>query len=46
MLYPAVQLDALGYYASKLQRLRVDRAHEVATHKPGLFHSKNGLEGI
>ncbi|MGF1571082.1 MAG: hypothetical protein ACFCVD_23900 [Nodosilinea sp.] len=30
-------LEALAYYAKKLQRLRVDRAHGVAPHKPILL---------
>jgi putative restriction endonuclease len=32
-------LEALSYYAKKFQRLRVDRAHGVAPHKPILLLS-------
>ncbi|MBD1915346.1 MULTISPECIES: hypothetical protein [Cyanophyceae] len=31
------EIDALTYYAKKFQRLRVDRAHGVAPHKPILL---------
>jgi putative restriction endonuclease len=34
---PLDQLEALSYYARKFQRLRVDRAHGVAPHKPILL---------
>ena len=33
----SVNLDILPYYASKFQRLRVDRAHGTAPHKPILL---------
>ncbi|MFM7424194.1 MAG: hypothetical protein ACKO7W_04220 [Elainella sp.] len=32
-------LEALSYYAKKFQRLRVDRAHGIAPHKPILLLS-------
>jgi putative restriction endonuclease len=31
------KLEVLSYYANKFQRLRVDRAHGVAPHKPILL---------
>ncbi len=34
---PIAKLEALSYYAKKFQRLRVDRAHGVAPHKPILL---------
>lgn len=34
-----VKLETLNYYAKKFQRLRVDRAHGVAPHKPILLLS-------
>jgi putative restriction endonuclease len=37
MADPSAKIEALGYYAKKLQRLRVDRAHGVAPHKPILL---------
>lgn len=37
MSLSAAKLDALSYYARKFQRLRVDRAHGVAPHKPILL---------
>ena len=37
MQSPIADLEALTYYAKKLQRLRVDRAHGVAPHKPILL---------
>ncbi|MEO0455526.1 MAG: hypothetical protein AAF152_02955 [Cyanobacteria bacterium P01_A01_bin.114] len=33
------RLDALGYYSKKFQRVRVDRAHGIAPHKPILLLS-------
>jgi putative restriction endonuclease len=33
------KIEALSYYAKKFQRLRVDRAHGVAPHKPILLLS-------
>jgi putative restriction endonuclease len=39
MSNPHINLEALGYYAKKFQRLRVDRAHGVAPHKPILLLS-------
>jgi putative restriction endonuclease len=37
MQSPIAKLETLAYYAKKLQRLRVDRAHGVAPHKPILL---------
>lgn len=37
MQSPIAELEALTYYAKKFQRLRVDRAHGVAPHKPILL---------
>ncbi|HIK45406.1 MAG TPA: hypothetical protein IGR64_11035 [Leptolyngbyaceae cyanobacterium M65_K2018_010] len=37
MPYPGPHLEALAYYARKFERLRVDRAHGVAPHKPILL---------
>ena len=37
MSEPVAKLEALSYYAKKFQRLRVDRAHGVAPHKPILL---------
>lgn len=34
---PIAKLEALSYYARKFQRLRVDRAHGTAPHKPILL---------
>jgi putative restriction endonuclease len=39
MAVPIQQLEVLGYYAKKFERLRVDRAHGVAPHKPILLLS-------
>jgi len=33
------KIEALSYYAKKFQRLRVDRAHGIAPHKPILLLS-------
>jgi putative restriction endonuclease len=35
----AARIEALSYYARKFQRLRVDRAHGIAPHKPILLLS-------
>jgi putative restriction endonuclease len=35
----AARIEALGYYSNRFQRLRVDRAHGVAPHKPILLLS-------
>ncbi|TVP71086.1 MAG: hypothetical protein EA342_00650 [Leptolyngbya sp. LCM1.Bin17] len=37
MQSPIAELETLAYYAKKFQRLRVDRAHGVAPHKPILL---------
>jgi putative restriction endonuclease len=34
---PIADIETLNYYAKKFQRLRVDRAHGVAPHKPILL---------
>ena len=34
---PIAKIEALSYYAQKFQRVRVDRAHGVAPHKPILL---------
>ena len=39
MADPSTKLEALSYYAKKFQRLRVDRAHGTAPHKPILLLS-------
>ena len=36
---PIKNIEALSYYAKKFQRLRVDRAHGIAPHKPILLLS-------
>jgi putative restriction endonuclease len=36
---PIADIETLNYYAKKFQRLRVDRAHGVAPHKPILLLS-------
>jgi putative restriction endonuclease len=37
--YTREKLEALVYYASKFERIRVDRAHGIAPHKPILLLS-------
>jgi putative restriction endonuclease len=39
MVDEVAKIEALSYYAKKFQRLRVDRAHGIAPHKPILLLS-------